>query len=115
MKWMTQGDANTSYFHSCANRRRRKKIIFSLENERECLTVETANRDHIYKFYKNQFGKDINLNVKVTKDFWRARRRISDVDNDSLVQKFSKEEASNTIKGLSGDSALGPDGFPTCF
>jgi hypothetical protein len=32
-KWLLAGDANTSYFHACANGRKRKARICSLETD----------------------------------------------------------------------------------
>lgn len=42
-------------------------------------------------------------------------RRVPDSYNDSLVQVFYEEEVWGITKGLPGDSAPGPDGFPTIF
>jgi hypothetical protein len=29
MRWLTEGDANTNFFHTLANKRKRKKLIIS--------------------------------------------------------------------------------------
>lgn len=114
-KWIVHGDTNTSYFHSCANGRRRKNSIFSLVNEGEILTEDADISDHIYQFYKKLFGKDGSLKVSVSSNFWHDSGLLSDSDNVSLVQKFSEVEVWDIIKSLGNDSTLGPDGFPTCF
>lgn len=36
-KWILEGDANTSYFHKCANGRKRKMHIATLEHDDQIL------------------------------------------------------------------------------
>jgi hypothetical protein len=50
------GDANTKFFHSCANGPRRKTRICSLETDEGPVTSQSDISDHIVKFYKNLFG-----------------------------------------------------------
>ena len=42
--WLQEGHANTSYFHSVANGRRRKNFVFSLDSDQgvlsECKDIE---------------------------------------------------------------------------
>lgn len=101
------------FFHSYANGRRRKKIIFSLEDEGECLTGEEKNRVHIYKYYKNPFGYEFKQSVNLSRYFWNLGGKISEANNESLVQAFSEEEVWEIIKDLPAESAPVPDGFPT--
>lgn len=115
MKWIIQGDANTRFFHCCANGRKRKNFIYTLEDEGVILTEEGAIRDHIYKFYKSLFGYEVDQNVHQNSNFWAPDSTVSDTDNDSLVKNFSEAEIWEIIKSLPGDSAPGPDGSPSCF
>jgi hypothetical protein len=39
-RWLTMGDSNTRFFHSCANRARRKTKIYSLETEDGLVTSQ---------------------------------------------------------------------------
>lgn len=99
VKWITQGDANTSFFHSCANGRRRKSFIFSLDHERGGITKEAEIRDHIYKFYKDLFGKDNGLSVDIATDFWEDKNMITEEDNISLVRNFTEKKYGRLLKG----------------
>lgn len=55
MNWITQGDANTGYFYNCANGRRKKNFIFSLDHEGVSIKGEEEISNYIYRFYKRSF------------------------------------------------------------
>jgi hypothetical protein len=55
-KWILQGDANTAFFHSLANGKRRRKLIFSLEDGENVITEIEDLKNHITSFYKNICG-----------------------------------------------------------
>lgn len=113
---ITKGDANTSFFpHSCANGRRRKKNIFSLEHEGIYFDNEKDIVDHIYNFYKNLFGFEGRQAVGLSDDDWRLRYRVSEEDSNNLLQDFFEEEVWKAIKELPSDLAPRLDGFPTIF
>jgi hypothetical protein len=57
VKWILEGDSNTTYFHRLANGRRRKCMIEFLETEKGRITEQLDMVDHIYEFYKKLFGK----------------------------------------------------------
>jgi hypothetical protein len=58
MYWQQRGapgDANTSFFHMCANGRRRKTRICSLDTENGTLSDQKDISQHIVEFYKKFF------------------------------------------------------------
>jgi mannosylglycoprotein endo-beta-mannosidase len=110
-----EGDANTSYFHSIANGRRRKQIILSIEDGENVLTEEGEIREHILRFYKDLFGSVSDPEIHLGLDIWEGARRVSSEDNDMLLQPFSEQEIEDTIKDLKSNIAPGPDGFSVAF
>jgi hypothetical protein len=56
--WLLQGDANTAYFHTIVNRRRRKCAIRSLQSEEGEISGQQAIQDHIYQFYMGLMGTE---------------------------------------------------------
>jgi hypothetical protein len=50
--WILQGDANISYFHTCANGGRRKIKICSLKTKIGTITGQQEICTHIVDFYK---------------------------------------------------------------
>jgi mannosylglycoprotein endo-beta-mannosidase len=110
-----EGDANTSYFHSIANGRRRKKMILSIEDGENVLTEEGEIREHILRFYKDLFGSVPDPEIHLSPDIWEGPRRVSREDNEMLLQPFSEQEIEDTIKELKSNTAPGLDGFSVAF
>jgi len=55
-KWILKGDSNTSFFHKCANGRKRKSRITSLEDGERVVSDDEEPRRHITDYYKMLFG-----------------------------------------------------------
>jgi hypothetical protein len=53
-----RGDANTGFFHSIANGRRRKCTIHSRKTEEGEISETTILRKHIEEYYKRLFGRE---------------------------------------------------------
>jgi hypothetical protein len=70
-KWILQGDANTAFFHSLANGRRRRKLIVSLEDGDNVLSEIEDLKSHITSFYKNLFGSELDPVVHLNEDAWQ--------------------------------------------
>jgi mannosylglycoprotein endo-beta-mannosidase len=88
-KWILQGDANTSFFHSLANGRRRRKLIVSLEDGDNVISEIEDLKSHITSFYKNLFGSEPDPVVHLNEDAWQEGHWVSDEDNAFLVKPFS--------------------------
>lgn len=67
-RWIA-GDSNTSYFHKCANGRRRKMQISMLEVDNQEVIDPQHLRDHVTKYYKQLFGSaevaDMHLDLEL--------------------------------------------------
>jgi hypothetical protein len=114
-KWILEGDANTSYFHSIANGRRRKKMILSIEDGERILTQDGEIREHILRFYKDLFGSVPDPEIHLGLDMWEGIRRVSSEDNIMLLQPFSDQKIEDTIREFKSNTAPGPDGFSVAF
>jgi hypothetical protein len=110
-----EGDANTSYFHSIVNGRRRKKMILSIEDGENVLTEDGEIREHILRFYKDLFGSVPDPKIHLGLDMWEGVRRVSSEDNAMLLQPFSEQEIEDTIRELKLNTAPRPDGFSVAF
>jgi len=68
-KWLLAGDSNSSYFHKCANGRRKMHISMLEVNSQE--VVEPGNlRDHIMDYYKRLFGSEDVADMYLDMDLW---------------------------------------------
>jgi hypothetical protein len=81
-KWILQGDSNSSYFHKCANGRRRKMLINMLEIDVVEVTDQKALSDHISDYYKQLFGKAEVANIHLDTDFWPEQQQLQQSDNE---------------------------------
>jgi hypothetical protein len=55
-RWLLKGDANIDFFHKCANGRRRKTKICSLDTEQGVISEQVELKQHVVDFYKKLFG-----------------------------------------------------------
>jgi hypothetical protein len=52
LKWLLEGDPNSSYFHKCANGRKRKMQVTMLEVDGHEVVDPTCLKTHITDYYK---------------------------------------------------------------
>jgi hypothetical protein len=87
-KWLLMGDANTEYFHTCANGRRRKTRIVSLDSENGTLTRQKEISDHIVGFYKHLFGSPRINDMHLVSGFWLVEEQLGVADKACLDTPF---------------------------
>jgi hypothetical protein len=114
-KWLLQGDANTSFFHICANGRERKTRICALKSEEGIITDQTVIEKHIDAFYKKLFGVGELRGVHLGEDFWDPGEMIDAGDRELLEVPFSEKEVRAAIAGMKSNSAPCPNGFTGVF
>jgi hypothetical protein len=104
------GDANTSFFHTCANDRRRKTRICSLETSDQSII-----RAHIVEFYKKLFDAREHRGVSLGDNFWDQEERLEVGDKEMLVAPFSEKEVGAAVAGMKSNSTPRPNGFIVFF
>lgn len=114
-KWLLAGDSNSSYFHECANGRRRKMQIAMLESDGQEIIDTQQLKEHVTNYYKQLFGSAETANMHLDQNFWSSSQRLDQANNDQLVRPFSLEELDTTMKEMKNNTAPGPDGFSVEF
>ena len=112
IKWVTQGDAGTKFFHANATIKHRKNLITTLEDQNGAMhSVHKEKADILWDSFKDRLG--------------RSEFKALSLDLNSLLQAsnnlgclempFTIEEIDNVIQQLSIDKSPGPDDFNTDF
>ena len=115
MKWVTKGDANTSYFHSYANGRKRKCSILRLNSDNGILVTQDEIVRHIYEFFIGLLGTAEEKKLCLREDLWDPSERVSQAENDGLALSFLPEEVDRALESMKTDMVPGPDGWPVEF
>ena len=111
VRYLSDGDANTKYFHLLARGRRRRNIVTRLK------VGDTFTSDHdtmasaVHDHFMAVFGVSDSLDGVV--DF--EQLGISQADLSHLEQPLTEEETWAVIQALPPDRAPGPDGFTGAF
>lgn len=113
--WILAGDSNSSYFHKCANGRRRKMNIAMLEASGQELVDHQELKLHITNYYKSLFGSEKTADMHLDTDLWDANHQINQHENELLTKPFSLEELDAAMKEMKNNTAPGPDGFSVEF
>jgi len=87
-KWILAGDSNFSYFHKCANGRRRKLQITMLEVDGQETVDPQCLRTHITDYYKMLFGSVEVADMHLDADLWPTSQQIQETDNEFLTRPF---------------------------
>ena len=114
-KWILQGDSNTAFFHKCANGRKRKTLIKSLEEEGRGISGPVELRQHIDAYYKMLFGREQTEDIHLIEDLWQAHQKVSDEENEELIKPFTWEELDFSMKETKNNTTPGPNCFSVEF
>ncbi|KAI0511688.1 hypothetical protein KFK09_012320 [Dendrobium nobile] len=114
VKFLVEGDRNTSYFHNIANHNKISRNIHKLitpDGE------EISNQDLIAASGSNFFESIFNSNFlpNLNTDFYFMPSLITNDDNLALNRIPNEEEILISIKDMNTDSVAGPDGFTNKF
>lgn len=114
-KWILEGDSNTNYFHKCANGRKRKMHIASLEQGDQILESTPELKVHITDYYKQLFGRSETADIHVDPSMWNSDQQLTNEENEWLVRPFCLQELDFALKEMKNNTAPGPDGFSVEF
>ncbi|XP_058783687.1 uncharacterized protein LOC131658409 [Vicia villosa] len=104
-RWLKEEDANTKYFHSFINKRRKdNEILSQLVNERR-ITEAKEMKNEIFEDFRRHYSAggvrviSENINFKI----------IGAEHIVNLVQEFSEAEVRRAVWECDGDKSPGPD------
>ncbi|GMJ11562.1 hypothetical protein HRI_004825400 [Hibiscus trionum] len=112
LKWFTEGDHNTKFFHLVASNRRRNNLIHSIKIGEDIISEPSQIKEGIFQHFSDQYKKGDTLKVEV------FDVEFSSLSNDQasfLERKFSENEVWEAILSMESSRAPGPDGFNIGF
>jgi hypothetical protein len=110
IRWLKEGDRNTSFFHAKAKERFRTNRIVSLKRPDGSLCSDQKELEvEANSFYKNLFqAKDITI---VDDVLAYVPRKVSDQMNEQMCAPYSHSKIENALFMMKPNSSPGPDGF----
>ncbi|VFQ69608.1 unnamed protein product [Cuscuta campestris] len=114
IRWISQGDASTAFFHSFVKGRRHRLCISSLKYDNGKLhnTLEGISKvavDHYSRIFSTVHEGDMGQILD------HIPNCVSPQDNSLLRSILDEEEIRRTIWSLNANSTAGPDGFNGFF
>lgn len=110
VKWLQEGDANTSYFHSLVKGKRSQLCIRELQNSQGTLLTQPEDiMLAAVDYYTDLFARAPTSNH--TEVLSSIPCLVTDADNLMLTQLPLESEVKAAVWSLDPQSAAGPDGF----
>ncbi|XP_026383660.1 uncharacterized protein LOC113279172 [Papaver somniferum] len=106
-KHFKEGDANTKYFHSLANGRRRRNTIQKLVIEGEDNFCQADIREEISKYFFNLFKEEHKFRPQMNEEF----TKISSYESSWVERPIEEEEIWLVIKNCKNNKSPGPDSY----
>ncbi|KAL4285443.1 hypothetical protein GQ457_16G011680 [Hibiscus cannabinus] len=108
LRWFSEGDQNTRFFHISASTRRRCNSINRLKNGDALLSDPILIKAHVFDYFYQAYNskhalevEELNLNFK----------QIGDSQASFIQREFSEGEVWEALSSADSNRAPGPDGF----
>jgi hypothetical protein len=108
VRWLKEGDDNTSYFHKCLKARGNGNFIRSLQVGEEWVDSPSLIRQATVEFFKNQFCVGRWLRPSLDGLTFPS---LSEEANVTLISPFGLEEIEEVVSDCDGNKSPGSDGF----
>ncbi|GKE55260.1 hypothetical protein Tco_1494445 [Tanacetum coccineum] len=114
IKWLSEGDRNTAYFHRVLKARKDKSIV-------ESICMEDGNRDNgsdVPEKFVNQFNMFLGSSMPVSPLNSLGNivnLKLSQEEAEDMVIEVSDEEIKSALFDIDSSKAAGPDAYSTCF
>ena len=95
--WLLKGDNNTSYFHKCANGRKRKNNIISLECDGQLIEGDENLLKHASEYYTDLFGPPVEYEVQMDPEIWEIFPESLQVTMNLCVNLLLKKKSKTPL------------------
>ncbi|GJZ15926.1 RNA-directed DNA polymerase, eukaryota, reverse transcriptase zinc-binding domain protein [Tanacetum coccineum] len=114
IKWLSEGDRNTAYFHKVLKARKHKCRVESICGE----DGQRFNGNDVPEQFVKHFNKFLGVSVPVSPLSSLGsivNLKLSQVEAENMICEVSNEEIKNALFDIDSSKAAGPDGFSAGF
>jgi hypothetical protein len=114
IRWLEQGDRNTSFFHAaCSERRQTNKIGRLRREDGGWVEEEGEKRSFITNYFSTLFRSMAAADPHQLTQ--AVERKVTEEMNLVLLKEFTREEVKVVVDSIGDLKAPGPDGMPAIF
>lgn len=113
IRWVTEGDANTKFFHAHASQKLRTNQIKAVQFQGSKVTDQSAKLEIFTQYYTQLLGTADTPQWQY--DLESLYDSTALVDQQHLDAPFTMAEAKKALQSINKTSAPGPDGFGSAF
>ncbi|XP_071698715.1 uncharacterized protein [Rutidosis leptorrhynchoides] len=114
IKWLSEGDRNTKFFHSILKGRKQKSRIDNVCDEHGNNYTGTQVGEQFVNHFRDFLGNSSQcMHIDKLGDIFHTR--LNDVEALDMVCPISDEEIKRAMFDIDEDKAAGPDGYTSCF
>ena len=110
--WLKEGDRNTGFFHKMANAHRRKNCLKKIKINGSWYEDETGVKTGIVEAFQGSLSNPGGWRPSLSGLCFNP---IEEETAARLGERFTEDENFEAVSSLSGDEALGPNGFTLVF
>ena len=114
VRWVSQGDSNTKYFHSQATQRHRKNKILGIKDEIGTWQDQPTEIAVVLVNYFQELFSSTRLN-STSSVLDQVQPVITSEMNNQLSSRFLASEVAMVLKEMASLKAPGPDDMPPHF
>ncbi|GKA39074.1 RNA-directed DNA polymerase, eukaryota, reverse transcriptase zinc-binding domain protein [Tanacetum coccineum] len=114
VKWLSEGDRNTKYFHNVIKgKRHSSKIVGICDDQGNWFQGDNVAEQFLKNFEKFLDHNGDTEQIENAKELFS--NKISKNDSEFMVRNITNAEIKEAIFGIEDEKALGPDGFTAVF
>uniref|UniRef100_A0A8R7TP82 Endonuclease/exonuclease/phosphatase domain-containing protein n=1 Tax=Triticum urartu TaxID=4572 RepID=A0A8R7TP82_TRIUA len=124
VKWLQDGDRNTSFFHAFASERKRRNTIQErkrrntiqklLRNDGSWAEGEDSLKEHVTNYFSNIFSSKI-IWRNIEEIMQAVDVKVTEQMNNGLCAEYTEEEVKTALNCIGDLKAPGPDEMPAIF
>ncbi|XP_058751317.1 uncharacterized protein LOC131624383 [Vicia villosa] len=112
VRWDSEGDLNSHYFHSCLKERRRRNFIDGAVSESGTPESVEKVKERVRGYFAEKFVEKVRERPGFAVGTFKVMSRE---DSRMLESPFTEDEIKGAVWGCEGKRCLGPDGYTFTF